>query len=844
MNTSYKKRSSTTKKNSATKRKARRSSKAHKPKLSWIYKPEKMGLEEWQIKLRQQIAAEEPMGCYPVDDNELPGEYVVSNPMTKNKYKVVYRGHLSPWNFCSCQDFKTSQLGTCKHIEKVKLWLSGQKEFRVRRALPAYSSVFLSYKGERQVRIRVGSEHKEEFGRLRGKYFDDNGVMCESAYDLYPELMSEALAIDPNFRFYRDALDFIIERREQKERKSIESSLKDSELDAILKNSSLYPYQKEGVRFAFTQGKAIIADEMGLGKTIQAITAAELFQKYGYVESVLVVCPTSLKYQWKREIERFTGKEVLVVEGNHLKRKSQYSPSVQFAYKIVSYNAVCNDVKIFGGMEVDMLIMDEVQRLKNWKTQIAQAARKIKSRYSVILSGTPLENRLEELYSVMQLADQYCLGPFYKFKNEHIETNDIGKLIAYKNLNQVGETIKSRLIRRTKKQVRLQLPSRQDKILYVPMTDTQMDMHNELKSIVSRILQKWKRLRFLPEADCTRLILCLSQMRMLCDSTFILDQKSRYDTKVDEVMNIINDLVSTNDEEKVVVFSQWERMTRLIANELDKAGIGFANLHGAVPSKKRKELIDSFADNPDCRVFLSTDAGSTGLNLQAAATVINIDLPWNPAILEQRIARVYRIGQERNVQVINLVATDTIEERMLDTLRFKSAMFEGVLDNGVDTIFTGDKSKLDQMMETLDDMIDDSEEKAKPATVNEQDIEKTETSETGSQPELPFKPSETDDTTPDPEQGEPEQKTEQEDAPAKKTEPMDGGKPDTKHLITQGVSFFTSLAETLKSPESTEELLNTIVKTDEKTGAATLNIPVPDKDSVRNVLGMLGRLFG
>ncbi len=858
-----------------TKRKRRKRT-IHKPKLSWIIKPEKMGLEEWQIKLRQNIALEEAMGCQAVDDKNFPGEYMVSNPSTKSRYKVVYRGHGSEWNYCSCMDFKTSQLGTCKHLEKVKLWLGGQKNLRVHKTTPVYTSVYLSYKGERQVRIRIGSEHQDKYEALASRYFDKEGVLLPESYSCYMDFLVKAVNIDPTFRFYQDAIDYIIERREQLEREKIETSLTDSDIDSLVHNATLYPYQKEGVRFAFRRGRSIIADEMGLGKTIQAITAAELFQKCGYVETVLIVCPTSLKYQWKREIEKFTGKEVLVVEGNHLKRKAQYEPSVAYSYKIVSYNAVCNDVKLLGSLSFDMLIMDEVQRLKNWKTQIAKAARKITSRYAVILSGTPLENRLEELFSVMQLVDQYCLGPFYKFKHEHIVTSELGKVIAYKNLHQIGEKLKSHLIRRTKKQVRLQLPDRQDKNLFVPMTDTQMEMHNEQKSVISRILYKWKRMRFLSEADRNRLMLCLAQMRMLCDSTFILDQQSRHDTKVNEVLNIITDLFDGNDEEKVVVFSQWERMTRLIAGELEKRDIGYANLHGGVPSKQRKELIDNFSDSPECRVFLSTDAGSTGLNLQAAATVINIDLPWNPAVLEQRIARVYRIGQERNVQVINLVATDTIEERMLDTLRFKSKMFEGVLDNGADTIFTDDKSKLDQMMETLSDMIQE-ETSEQLVAINEQDTEQ-ENNLSEEESKLPFEPyddeitepatsdavsseenknnnsegsgtstnypsgSETDYPTQKGHTSVSEDSSDQGNNPAsssskKKTD-------DPKELVAQGMSFFASLAETLKSPESTEQLLDSIVTTDEKTGKTSLNIPVPDKESVRNVLGMLGKLFG
>jgi SNF2 family DNA or RNA helicase len=173
----------------------------------------------------------------------------------------------------------------------------------------------------------------------------------------------------------------------------------------------------------------------------------------------------------------------------------------------------------------------------------------------------------------------------------------------------------------------------------------------------------------------------LSQMRMLCDSTYILDQKTRYDTKVEETLNILRNVFESGDE-KVVIFSQWERMTRLIAKELDVLGVRYEYLHGGIPSEARKNLTDNFTELPESRVFLSTDAGSTGLNLQVASILINLDLPWNPAVLEQRIARIYRIGQKKNIQVINLVASQTIEERMLSTLNFKTSLFEGILDNG------------------------------------------------------------------------------------------------------------------------------------------------------------------
>ena len=147
-------------------------------------------------------------------------------------------------------------------------------------------------------------------------------------------------------------------------------------------------------------------------------------------------------------------------------------------------------------LHTDMLIMDEAQRLKNWNTQIAKAARRIQSQYTVVLSGTPLENKLEELYSIAQLVDPYCLGPYYKFINKCLVRSETGKTIGYQNLNEVGDLIRQILIRRRKRDVNIQLPSRVDKILFVPMTEEQRGMHEEFKQSAAQLIFKWQKMRF------------------------------------------------------------------------------------------------------------------------------------------------------------------------------------------------------------------------------------------------------------------------------------------------------------------------------------------------------------
>jgi SNF2 family DNA or RNA helicase len=803
---------------SASENKARK--KKNKPNnkkvqnLSNVLKPDNMELTEWQKALRRQVAIQEHFIVSQNTQTDEPGCYSVANPKTDNEYKVIYRGANCKWNYCSCMDFKVSRLGTCKHIEAVCSWIKKRRK-TLDKTLPSYTAVYLLYQEGRKICIRIGTEKSEEFTRLASEYFTNDGYLKPESIYSFSTFLSTARKISNTFRCYPDALQYILDLRDDRKRAELVSEkCTDKNLDSLL-NARLYPYQKEGIRFAIKTGKTIIADEMGLGKTIQAIGCAEFMRKENLISSVLIVCPTSLKYQWKKEIERFTGCQSVVIEGNHLRRKKMYDDST--FYKIVSYNSICNDVKILRHMSTDFMIMDEAQRLKNWNTQVAQAMRRIHADYMVVLSGTPLENKLQELYSIVQIVNPFLLGPLHEFIADTTVLSPSGQIIGYKNLNEIGERLKGVMIRRRKSDVKLQLPSRMDSIRFVPMTKEQAGMHDEFHSVVSQIVTKWNKTHFLSEKDRKRLLLLLSQMRMVCDSTFILDQRSRHDTKIDELMHMVEDMIENGDD-KMVVFSQWERMTRLVCQELEKRGIMYANLNGSVPSEKRKQLMDDFTSNPDCRIFVSTDAGSTGLNLQVASVLVNLDLPWNPAVLEQRIARIYRIGQTKSVQVFNMVAERTIEERMLSTLNFKSNMSEGILDNGTDAVFM-EESKFNRLMETVEEV-------------------------TASDGKPEFAETHTDDTT--------EHATEEliEDIPLEadnnyevETKQGTGESTFPHELVSQGMSFLQGLAETLASPEKTQVLIDTLVKEDKVTGKTSIEIPVPDKETVKNLFSMFSKLI-
>lgn len=519
--------------------------------LSNVLKPDNMELTEWQKALRRQVAVQEHFIVSQNTQTDEPGCYSVANPKTDNEYKVIYRGANCKWNYCSCMDFKVSRLGTCKHIEAVCSWIKKRRK-TLDKTLPSYTAVYLLYQEGRKICIRIGTEKSEEFTRLASEYFTNDGYLKPESIYSFSTFLSTARKISNTFRCYPDALQYILDLRDDRKRAELVSEkCTDKNLDSLL-NARLYPYQKEGIRFAIKTGKTIIADEMGLGKTIQAIGCAEFMRKENLISSVLIVCPTSLKYQWKKEIERFTGCQSVVIEGNHLRRKKMYDDST--FYKIVSYNSICNDVKILRHMSTDFMIMDEAQRLKNWNTQVAQAMRRIHADYMVVLSGTPLENKLQELYSIVQIVNPFLLGPLHEFIADTTVLSPSGQIIGYKNLNEIGERLKGVMIRRRKSDVKLQLPSRMDSIRFVPMTKEQAGMHDEFHSVVSQIVTKWNKTHFLSEKDRKRLLLLLSQMRMVCDSTFILDQRSRHDTKIDELMHMVEDMIENGDD-KMVVFS-------------------------------------------------------------------------------------------------------------------------------------------------------------------------------------------------------------------------------------------------------------------------------------------------
>jgi SNF2 family DNA or RNA helicase len=519
----------------------------------------------------------------------------------------------------------------------------------------------------------------------------------------------------------------------------------------------------------------------------------------------------------------------VVVEGLTPERKTHYASESFF--KIINYEIVYRDLDLINAWRPDLIILDEAQRIKNWKTRTAQTVKSLQSTYAIVLTGTPLENRIEELHSLMEFVDRSHLGPLYRFVHNHQLTDEHGKVIGYRDLEKVRASLKEVMIRRRKSEVLKQLPSRIDKNFFVPMTDEQMQIHTDYADIVVQLAAKWRRFRFLCEADQKRLQMAMACMRMVSDNTWLIDRQTLNGPKLEELEIILQELMQEGSE-KAVVFSQWHLMTDLVAKVLEENGIGYVHLNGTVPSKQRKGLMTRFKDDPACRVFLSTDAGGVGLNLQSGSVLINIDIPWNPAVLEQRIARIHRMGQSKPVRIINFVSQGSIEESILSLLKFKKSLFAGALDeDGLDVVMR-EKSQMEQFITTVEDALSGldrgGEQRASAAEREEEEAAGGEIVE-----EISV-------STDDGEQPQPV---------------VDPGQKALSDLLEGGARFLMGLSQAMSPPKTEQEaeggrggsaaqsIVQRFVARDEVSGKPCLKIPLPEPEVVNSIVSGLQQLF-
>jgi SNF2 family DNA or RNA helicase len=604
-------------------------------------------------------------------------------------YRVEIRSLAEPVNSCNCPDHRVNGLGTCKHIEATLYRLQHRRKRAFQKAAARdspYIEIFLDRR-DHQIRIRwpSGSQRRSRARDILAPFFTDENSLAGEPLDTLPAMerainaahhaIRRRIRVSGELNAWLESLDRRAQQLRSRQHFEAEVTAGNASLDVV--KHPLYPYQQEGMlHLAFT-GRALLADEMGLGKTVQAIAACELLRRTLGIRRVLVISPASLKGEWEEQIAKFTDLQARIIQGPRAHRLRQYKEPAFF--NLANYEQIRPDVEeINATLAPDVIILDEAQRIKNWQTKTAMSVKRLSSPYAFVLTGTPVENRIDEIYSITQFLNPFIFGPLFRFNRDFYQLDEKGRAIGYKNLDQLHKRLLPVMLRRRKEDVEGQLPGRTVNTYCVAMHKEQMLRYGEYEAKAAR-LAAMARKRPLKKEEMERLQRYLACMRMLCDTPYILDQDCRISPKLKELGNILQELTEDGDH-KIIIFSEWERMLELVREQSEEMGLGYALHTGKIPQPKRRDEIRRFKNDPECRLFLSTDSGATGLNLQVANVVINMDMPWNPARLEQRIARAWRKHQKRPVQVINLVSEHSIEQRMLSLLEQKRSLAEGVVD--------------------------------------------------------------------------------------------------------------------------------------------------------------------
>jgi SNF2 family DNA or RNA helicase len=508
--------------------------------------------------------------------------------------------------------------------------------------------------------------------------FDELGITCLENHKLERPLWSLA-SIDAE-QFKELPVEFTISDKLVEIRKQMlgEKHLAVSDVPQEIQ-ATLRSYQLDGVRWLerlrlmFLNG--ILADDMGLGKTLQAIVAITQNQKKRKALSI-IVCPTSLLYNWKEEFFKFNPKlKVQVVDGIPLQRKKLIENLKGYDVVITSYTLLQKDIESYKILPFSYVILDEAQHIKNRGTRNAKSVKMVQADHRLILSGTPIENSLDELWSLFDFLMPGFLSSYDRFVEKYVRLSGTEQV---KNIEYLRKKISPFILRRMKSDVLSDLPPVSEIIYHCQLSDVQLDLYrsyaqsarDELVKLVER--DGFDRVQIHVLATLTRL------KQICCHPAIFAKEKAESgdSAKYEMLMDLLQTLVE--GKHKTVIFSQYTRMLQIMREDFEQKGIRFVYLDGS--SKNRLEVVKQFNEDASIPVFLvSLKAGGTGLNLVGADTVIHYDMWWNPAVENQATDRVHRIGQKNSVSAYKLITLGTIEEKIAEMQKRKKGLVKKVV---------------------------------------------------------------------------------------------------------------------------------------------------------------------
>lgn len=428
----------------------------------------------------------------------------------------------------------------------------------------------------------------------------------------------------------------------------------------------MYLYQQVGAGFGCAVESGLLGDQPGLGKTIQSLAMTKIRN----AQKVLIFCPMSMKKTWQEEIDKWLpGSTSVIVGGTPKQREAQWGTDAQFY--ICNYHLLQRDLAPMRAVLWDFVIADEATTISNPKSATSKNIKKIKAKHKIALTGTPLSNSAEDVWSIMDWAQPGLLGTFWQFQEEYCMKDKFGSITGYKNLSKLRDKIEPFMLRRLKKDVLHELPPKTYENVYVEFTDDERKLYNAIKEETMEELEASGMFSQENLGSAMVKIVRLKQMTGTCELINGENQSSKLDA-LKELLEVV-----LSGDEKTIIFTSFREMAVILMRELAKWKPLL--IAGGVSPEERDANRLAFNEDEEHKILIMTSAGSMGLNLQRASSVIHYDMPWSIAMTEQREDRAHRHGQKRNVTIYRMIVQDSIDEYILKVLHKKKKVSDAVL---------------------------------------------------------------------------------------------------------------------------------------------------------------------
>jgi superfamily II DNA or RNA helicase len=556
---------------------------------------------------------------------------------------------------CTCVDFLTNDLGTCKHLEALRRAIQGNRTLRsAHEALgprPARPTVTVQARGGLRL-IRRGAWGKALLRRAGWRQETDGRLL---------PLVPGALAAPPGeVRVVHAAgpAHARIAAREQLEtrRERVKAAIDEGRLHLDRLAAPLLPFQRDGAAYLIAQGRAMLADDVGLGKTLQVIAACETLCAHGEADRVLIVAPASTLDFWARELERFAGAAPALLSGDGLALRTAMASGAR--YKLTSHETVVHHADAFAALQPDILVLDEAQRAKNFRARTAVALRSIQARFVYALTSLPLDRHLDDLYALVQLVDDQVLAPLWRFNLAFYEQDARGTITGYKNLSKLRLLLAPLLVRRRKEEALAQLLPLTRQSRFLPLLPEQQAHARRLLGELAALLAR-------PSPDAPTLLRLVTEARGVCADPSVLapDDETLASPKLDELEQIIEE-IARQGPHRILVFCEHGEPLRRAAARLQRMGIHTLLLDRPQDEARRRLLERRFAGSGEAIVALVTDGATARLQLPQVGYHLHLDIPAGPAQLDRRTAVGYRAGHTRGLTELFLCAEAGLERAL------------------------------------------------------------------------------------------------------------------------------------------------------------------------------------